>query len=81
MNHLPPKKPVQSAIAGIREALTQTEHDAAELKRALRILEANGYGLRNGRGRGGRRHLSVAARHRIATAQKKRWAAWRKKAA
>jgi hypothetical protein len=79
MNHLPPKKPVQSAIAGIREALTQTEHDAEELKRALRILEGNGYGFRNGRG--GRRRLSVAARHRIATAQKKRWAAWRKKAA
>jgi hypothetical protein len=39
----------------------------------------NALGGRNGNPRKARRHLSAQARAKIIAAQKKRWAAWRKK--
>jgi hypothetical protein len=46
----------------------------AAIDQALNTLGGN-----NGSPRKGRRHLSAQARANIIAAQKKRWAAWRKK--
>lgn len=50
-----------------------------ELVRQVAGLDQALNALRGGKRRSPKRVLSTAARARIATAQKKRWAAWRKK--
>jgi hypothetical protein len=50
----------------------------SQLDSALSVLGGLD-GASKGGGRGGRRHLSAAARARIAAAQRKRWAKWKAK--
>jgi len=55
--------------------IAQLEDERDRLDKAIAALR----GARTGRGPGKKRHLSAAARKRISDAQKKRWAAQRRK--
>jgi len=75
-------------MANLSQALKQLHKERQRVQSELSRLDGaihalQGYGTKNGSGRA-RRTLSVAARKRIAAAQRARWAKWkatRKKAA
>jgi len=59
--------------------LEQLKAERAKLDRAIDALR--GVVSKSGKGRGGKRKLSAAARARIAAAQRKRWAKFKAKKA
>jgi hypothetical protein len=65
----------------INTLVSEIDHEIAGLTQARKILTSlNGHSTRPAAGTHKRRPLSVAARKRIAAAQKKRWAEQRKAA-
>jgi len=63
-------------MSTIQSAIRELEAERDRINAALNALYGIGKSGR-GRPRGGRRHLSPAARQRIAAAQKARWAKWK----
>lgn len=66
----------------LKAVLQQLERKRTDLQNQIERLDtaiATLSGLRGKDRRGGRRHLSAAARNRIADAQQKRWAKWKAK--
>ncbi len=69
----------------VRELRTERARVAERLDKldeaiaALRTLTGSGRRIRLGRTRVGKRHLSAAARRKIAAAQRARWAKWKAK--
>lgn len=61
--------------------LTQLKKERAQLDRAIAALSgvARGSSAASANNRGGKRTLSMAARKKIAAAQRARWAAWKAK--
>jgi hypothetical protein len=59
-------------MADLGAVVEQLKAERAKLDRAIEAL--SGIAGKSGKGRGGKRTLSVAARARIAEAQRKRWA-------
>lgn len=59
--------------------LEQLKEERAKLDRAIAAL--SGVGSKSAKVNRGRRNLSVAARKRIAAAQRARWAKWKAKKA
>ena len=68
--------PVRQPMTNLSAVVTQLKAERAKLDRAIAAL--NGSTTRNGTGR---RKLSVAARKRIAAAQRARWAKYKAKKA
>jgi prefoldin subunit 5 len=60
-------------VRDLQKQREQLQDQIGKLDTAINTISAL-----NGRGRGGRRNLSAAARRRIAAAQKARWAKWKK---
>jgi hypothetical protein len=69
------------ALRQLREERSRTQKQLKRLDEAIVVLGkvVSGSGGGQGNGRHGPRKLSVAARRRIAEAQKKRWAKWKLK--
>ena len=66
------------AVVQIRRERDAVQQEIDQLDKAISTLESlNGSGRTELRG--GKRHLSAAARKRIADAQKARWAKWKVK--
>jgi len=65
------------SMADLSAVLEQLKAERAKLDRAIEAL--SGVVGRSGKGRGGKRKLSAAARARIAEAQRKRWAKFKAK--
>jgi hypothetical protein len=69
------------ALRQLREERNRIQNQLKRLDDAIvvlgKVVSGSGIGLRNGRH--ARRKLSVAARRRIAEAQKARWAKWKLK--
>jgi hypothetical protein len=65
------------SMADLGAVLEQLKAERAKLDRAIEAL--SGVVGRSGKGRGGKRKLSAAARARIAEAQRKRWAKFKAK--
>lgn len=59
--------------------LVQLKEERAKLDRAIEAL--SGTGSKSNKASRGKRNLSVAARKRIAAAQRARWAKWKAKKA
>ena len=59
-------------MADLSAVVEQLKAERAKLDRAIEAL--SGVVGKSGKGRGGKRKLSTAARSRIAAAQRKRWA-------
>lgn len=60
------------------ELLSSIDAELATLRQVRALLTGQGGYLRRGRKPGKKRTMSADARARIAAAQKKRWAAWKK---
>jgi hypothetical protein len=60
------------------ELLSSVEFEIATLKEVRSILVGKNTHVRSGRRPGKKRTMSADARARIAAAQKKRWAAWKR---
>ena len=68
---------VTAVLQQLESERTVVQAQLKQLDSALQVLEGlNGAGSGRRR-RGGPRHLSAAARNRIAAAQKARWAKWK----
>ncbi len=67
---------LHAALIGYQNQLAEIENAMAELRRKLRI--ASPAGAADNKAAPRHRTMSPAARRRIAAAQKKRWAAYRK---
>ena len=68
---------LRAALIGYQVQLAQLESKAAALRKQLGAHPTDGDHAIAGMVVTRRRKLSVAARQRIAAAQKKRWAAWK----
>lgn len=66
---------INAVVSSLQRQRKDTENRIDELDNAIRLLSGIGGG--RGRGWGGARHISGAARQRIAAGQKARWAKWR----
>lgn len=68
---------LEVAVQQLQRQRNDVQNQIERLDTAIDTLSSLD-GAGRGRGRqGGRRHLSAAARNRIATAQRKRWAKWK----
>ena len=69
---------LMAVLRHLESERTSVQGQIKQLDSALNVLQSlNSAG--RGRGRGGPRHMSAAARNRIAAAQKARWAKWKAK--
>jgi hypothetical protein len=78
---VPDREILEAALAGLQHSLTELDDKIADLRRRLGVRGSRNHFAPASRSTGGapRKHaLSPAARRRIAAAQKKRWAAYRK---
>jgi hypothetical protein len=75
MNFARTVRELQNERAGVAERLDKLDEAIA----ALRTLTGRGRRIGPGRTRVGKRHLSTAARRKIAAAQRARWAKWKAK--
>jgi hypothetical protein len=69
-----------SVLKGLQAEKRNVESELERLDKAISVLgqlTGSGSSRRSGR-RGDKRHLSPAARKRIAAAQRARWAKWKK---
>ena len=66
-------------MADLDAVLVQLKEERAKLDRAIEAL--SGAGSKSSKANRGKRNLSVAARKRIAAAQRARWAKWKAKKA
>jgi len=60
------------------QLLSSIDSEIARLKQARALLTSQDGQIRSGRRPGRKRTMSAEARARIAAAQKKRWAAWKR---
>jgi hypothetical protein len=67
---------IAKTLQQLRQERSRTEKQLSGLDEAISVL---GKLVTGGTGRTGKRRLSVAARRRIAQAQKLRWAKWKAK--
>ena len=75
---VPEQEILQAALAGLQQSLASVDDKIAELRHRLGVRGANHSGAVRRGASPGKHVLSDAARRRIAAAQKKRWAAYRK---
>ena len=66
---------INAVVSSLQHQRKETEIQIDRLDNAIQLLSGIGGG--RGRGRGGARHISAAARQRITAAQKARRAKWR----
>ena len=74
---LPETEILQAALAGLQQSLAVVEDKIAAIRRKLGVRSGNHFAPASAAAPR-KRGLSASARRRIAAAQKKRWAAYRK---
>ena len=77
-NTIPDHEILEAALAGFQHSLAVVDTKIADIRRQLGIGGGNHTALATGGTAPVKRTLGAAARRRIAAAQKKRWAKFRK---
>ena len=75
---VPETEILQAALAGLQQSLAVVEEKIAAIRRKLGVRSGNHFAPAPAAAAPRKRGLSASARRRIAAAQKKRWAAYRK---